>query len=131
MTRRIQFLNVDLDLRSDAELQELLDALKLSDLVINNLAKGFASVGLKNSQPQSVDEAVLVYSDAIRALLARPLSIWKQCGSRSFDVGIQSGREPHEKHFCLPEKTVALMAGMSAELTITIYGDSTVGSLVG
>jgi hypothetical protein len=115
-----RFLNVDLDLRADSRLDDLIRGFGSSVTVLNNTTHN-ASLEL-SVEHDSVEETVLHFLDIIDALPPEAKSIWEQCEYRKLNIGIQGGSQPHEAQFVVSNKTVSLLGNAQLELVITVYG---------
>jgi hypothetical protein len=113
------FLNVDLDLRAHQNLDELLRFLEPFVLVMNKTAQD-ATVEL-NQGPYSLDETLMKFVEIIQSLPQRAKDLWNECEFRRFNIGIQGENEPHEEHFSVSEKTIALLTSIRSELLLTVY----------
>jgi hypothetical protein len=113
------FLNVDLDLGAQCDLEEFLRCLGPYVIVLNRTEQG-ASVEL-NQTYSSVDEVLLKWIEIIQRLPQEAKSIWDQCEFRVMNIGIQSGVEPHEAHFSISGKTISLLASIQCEIVFTVY----------
>jgi hypothetical protein len=116
-----KFLNLDLDIRSGSELDELLEGLKPDVVVMNHESAGYASVELRHLQPKTIDEAILHYSKIILSLPSHLRALWENCDKRTMNVGIEAGNEPYSTSFAVSESTTALLVAMRAELVFTVY----------
>ena len=47
---------------------------------------------------------------------------WAGASRRVFDIGIQGGRKPNDTRWTIPEKQVAALAKLGAEVALTVYG---------
>ena len=106
-----QFLNVDLDIRAQAGLEELLRSMAPSVIVLYQ-AEQSASVEL-NETYLSLDET--------KSLPVQARNIWDQCEARAINIGIQAGNEPHAATFAMSSKTVLMLAEAKFEVIITTY----------
>lgn len=119
--RMTTFLNVDLRIRTKSGMRELLEALGSSVAVLNNNPEDeFASIEIAYTQPRSIDEAIALYSDLIKALPQSARTIWDSCEA-CFDIGIQGGDHPHQARYTLSAKTISILQAMHAEAAITVY----------
>ena len=114
-----QFLNVDLDIRVQAGLQTLLDAMGSSVIVLNQTAQT-ASVEL-NQENMSLEETTAKLVELVNSLPPEAKTIWGQCELRSLNVGIQAGVEPHSSEFAISQETVSAIADAGLEIVVTVY----------
>jgi hypothetical protein len=118
-TSTTTFLNVDLDLRVDRGLDELLKILEPFAFVLNKSTQE-ASVELRQG-PHSLDDTLKKFVEHIERLPPQAKRLWNQCEYRRFNVGIQAGTEPHEARFTISNKVIGQLANIGSELTVTVY----------
>ncbi len=121
MISKTKFLNVDLELRGEGELDELLEALEPYAFVMSYEPGNYAALEL-NDDPATAKDAIRQFHDAIETLPAPARAIWDGLKSRCFDIGIQSGSDPAPAFFRLPVEALALVGALKAEVTFTVYG---------
>ena len=121
MNKKTKFLNVDLELRGDLDLDELLEALDPCAFVMSYEPGSYAALEL-NEDPATAKDAIRQFHDAIVALPASAKATFDGLKARCFDIGIQSGHEPAPAFFRLPAETLALVGALKAEVTFTVYG---------
>lgn len=116
-----RFLNVDLDIRLHADLDELLLHLEKSMFVLHREARR-ALLEVNGTGSRTTLEGTMQGTiEAIRSLPAEARSLWDRCESRKFDIGVQAGVHPHEASFSISSDTLAALAEVRAELTLTVY----------
>jgi hypothetical protein len=116
------FLNVDLDIRARAGLEELLRSMAPSVSVMNQ-SEHFASVELNESL--SLEETVVRFIELIESFSPAMRDIWNRCEWRSLNIGIQAGSKPHSSDFALSERIVSLIAAVKLEVAFTVYAPHT------
>jgi hypothetical protein len=117
-----KLLNVDLILRSQAGMSNLLSALGDTAFVLH--AEGrFACLELLE-QPETPEDAITRLSTRIAGLQGDAREEWNRCSERTLDIGIQPGDEPHETRYRLPASVLALVASIGADVVFTVYGFS-------
>jgi hypothetical protein len=114
-----EFLNVDLDIRVQAGLETLLDAMGSSVVVLNQTAKT-ASVEL-NEPHLPLEETTAKLIELVNSLSPEARSIWEQCEWRSLNIGIRAGVEPHSCEFAISKETVSAIADAGLEVVVTVY----------
>jgi hypothetical protein len=114
-----QFLNVDLDIRVRAGLEELLRSMAPSVIVLHQ-AEQSASVEL-NEDSLSLDETIVKLVELIKSLPSQARNIWDQCEARELNIGIQAGNEPYAATFAISSKAVLMLAEAKFEVIITTY----------
>jgi hypothetical protein len=113
------FLNVDLDIRSQIGLEELLTSIA-SSVILLHQTENEASLELKQNFA-SVEETVVNFVEPIESLPTQARNVWNKCEFRKFNIGIQAGNEPHASSFALSSKTVSLLAGVQVGVIFTVY----------
>ena len=116
------FLNVDLDLGGQCDLEELLRHFQPYVFVLNTTGQ-FLSVEL-NESFSSVDETIVGWIEVVKLLPPEAKNIWDQCEFRRMNIGIQGGVEPHETHFTISSKTITLLASIQSEIWFSVYAPS-------
>jgi hypothetical protein len=119
------FLNVDLDVRAKHGLEELLDSIKGSVIVLHRTTEE-ASVEL-NRNCSTPEEAIQHFVALIGSLAPEARRIWDQSEVRKMNVGIQAGNEPHAVSFAVSGQNVLKLAGIGGELVITVYAPTDKG----
>jgi len=113
------FLNVDLDIRVQAGLETLLDAMGSSVIVLNQTEKT-TSVEL-NEDSLSLEATTARLVELVSSLPPEAKTIWGQCELRSLNIGIQAGVEPHSSAFAISKETVSAIADAGLEVVFTVY----------
>jgi hypothetical protein len=114
------FLNVDLDLRAKRGLGKLVQCLELSAYVLRQTSTE-ASLELNGRGGLTLEKTILGLVKLVQSLPPHAITIWNQCNCRTFNVGIQAGREPHFSEFSISKKAVSLLAKIGAEIGLTVY----------
>lgn len=114
------FLNSDLDLRSEAGLDDLLKAFGSSVISLRRESDNCLSIELED-QPQTVDESILSFYKLVQELSSKARAIWDNCEVRSINIGIQAGTNPYSKEFCISKESISLLSSMNCEIVFTVY----------
>lgn len=114
-----RFLNVDLDLRRQQGLDELLGYLEPSVLILHQTTEE-ATMEL-NEDHRSLEETIVHIAELIQSLPAEAKKRWEQCESRRLNIGIQAGDEPQQAYFAISSATVARIALLGFEIVFTLY----------
>jgi hypothetical protein len=120
----IGFLNVDLVVDSEENLQPIADELAENIFVMfngewqNNLNR--LSVCLKESHEKTANEIVSDFCSLLENLSASSKWIWDKCHSKKFDVGFESGNIVGLETE-IQAKTVERIAKLGASILVTIY----------
>ena len=123
-----RFLNVDLDIEVKQGLSVLLAGLKgpielKGPMYVLYETETFASLEL-NSDFENIldlDETIVGIVHVVQQLSKEARSVWDQCDHRTFNIGIQAGRTPHQTVFSISPETAALLVGVRGEIGITVY----------
>ena len=116
---RPEFLNVDLDIRSHTGIEQLLEPIAGSAI---QLHKTRESVSLELIEDfASVEEAISRWLDLIETLPTPAREIWNRCESRSLNVGIKAGNEPHAACFAISSAAISRLAIQNLEIIFTVY----------
>jgi hypothetical protein len=113
------FLNVDVDLRCERGIDELLGHLEPFVLVLHRTAEE-ASLEL-NEAHASLEEAILNVATRVEALPAEARRSWDACDWRRINIGIQAGHAAHEACFQMSNAALARVAGLSFDVVFTVY----------
>jgi hypothetical protein len=116
------FLNVDLDIRARAGLDQLLRSMAPSVIVMNQ-SEHFASVEL--NETLSLEETAVKFIELIESFSPAVRDIWNRCEWRSLNIGVQAGSQPHSSTFALSERIVSLIAAVKLEVAFTVYAPHT------
>ena len=119
------FLNVDLDLFADFDLNVLVTALEPLDcLHVTDTPPYEAHLEGSCSVP-SASVAIERILEAIDSLAPDNLDRFARCTARKLDIGIQSGLRPPSWHHSIPAALLRRMASHDIELALTVYGTRT------
>ena len=120
----IQFLNVDLELKSKSSLQAIVnsfgddvDVLGCSP-VGSHYQAAFESPGTPTGDPDSL---IRYFCDLISNLAGTGKKAWETAYSRVFNIGFESGSEPKHIESELSPDTIAKIPSVGASIKITIY----------
>ncbi|MCP3144085.1 hypothetical protein [Pyxidicoccus xibeiensis] len=118
-TPTTKFLNVDLELRCESGLLDLVRVLEPHCVVLHETPR-FACLELA-THPRTVEEALLGFGALIQALPGAPRATWERCEQRRFDIGIHAGLQPHSTPFGFSSRAVRMLADLGAEVGFTVY----------
>lgn len=116
------FLNVDLDLRAEHGLDDLLRYFGDDVLVLHRSGQD-AWLELGNDHT-ALEPCARDWIALVQSLSDDGRRLWDQCDYRKLNVGIQAGVEPHAEYFTMSRDVVALLASVQFELVFTIYAAS-------
>jgi hypothetical protein len=123
----MQFLNVDLEIRSAQSLQLLLDSLGDAVFVLHSDStpdQSFASLELADNRDTNADRTITQFCDLIQALPDAARQLWDTANTKIFDVGYQL--ESTDKSWVMSELAAATLdrlAKVGGRLRMTVYFD--------
>ena len=119
---RSEFLNVDLDLKSTADLEPLVRAFGRRVMTLH-----LGRVGRKHGvtlellrQPKTPNEGILGFARLVTALPRRAREIWNGA-TKEFDLGFQCGLERSSAQWVLHPDVVQAAARVGARIRFTMY----------
>ena len=118
------FLNVDLDIRSNSNLEPLVAALgkRVINLATYRSKRTYYAYLELSSEVKSADAAIRAFCRLIESLPDVERNLWNSAKIREFNIGVQSGDEPHSFGIALEERTVKSAAEVGARIALTLYG---------
>ncbi|MGH9383732.1 MAG: DUF6968 family protein [Vicinamibacterales bacterium] len=115
------FANVDLDIESSDDLTPLVRAFEPSAFSLER-PPGLASFELSaETSPTTPEPLILEFVRLVNELPQPAREIWDRASRRAFDIGLLSGRRPHQEHYRLTPATLRAAADVDAEIAITVY----------
>jgi hypothetical protein len=124
-TSDTQFLNVDLDVYSESDLQPLVNALgrRVNALYVGRERRKYsAHLELSGFQTPSADCIIRTFCTLIRALPKAERERWNRAKAREFSVGVQAGPRPFASDFRIEAQTVKAVAELGGVIVLTVYG---------
>jgi len=118
-----EFINVDLDIKSNADPAVFVEAWK-HHVIPTHAGKLGRRHWLRltlSAQPKTPAEAIRRFTKLVRGLSKRDRDLWEKAGSKEFDIGIQAGFEPRSGEWVLDSKVVQSAADLGARLRLTVY----------
>lgn len=118
------FLNVDLDLRSRADLTPLVDRLEPKTVVLRaEKYRGIyvASFELLSFRASTPDGCIAGLAGLIEDLPPAARRLWNGASERVFDVGIQAGADRQAFKPKIKAATLERVAALRADIVVTIY----------
>ena len=121
-----RFLNVDLDLVGPVDLAPLVEALARTTVVIRHEVGADGEVAALEllHTPTTVEEALRGFAAIVRRLPKRARAAWDQLTTRTLDIGVQAGAEPHMFQLAAAADALAGIAEVGIGLGLTVYGAS-------
>jgi len=120
----IEFLNIDLDIESNDNIQLLVEELgKRLTVMNNNEIKKVHYASFETSYSEE-NEIINEYVSIISALSSDSKSLWNNCIKRVFNIGYESGKEPSSYESRINENSVKALAEINGSIYITIYPET-------
>jgi hypothetical protein len=120
---RVDFLNVDLELEGASDLDALVEALGDVFVLHRTTEPPFvANLEMEPAVGMDFDATLSALLDRVEKLDERARRLWEQCTARRFDVGIQSGLEPHSSQYVLSVPLLQRLTAVGADVVVTVYG---------
>ncbi len=121
--KKIEFLNIDLDLESTDDLSPIISEFSNSVIVLNqekenNLNKVSFELSGATGNP---DYLFKHYISIINNLSSNSKKLWYGCSKREFDLGFESGDTPRDVHNNISSTIINALSKLEASVTITIY----------
>lgn len=119
------FLNVDLDVETDADLTPLVKALEPYACSLER-PPGRASFELNVPvAPTAPEPLIREFLRLLELLPPDAREVWNRASRRAFDIGIQSLRRPSSETHRLATATLRHAAEVGAEIAVTVYSLAT------
>lgn len=118
-----EFLNIDLELEGPVDIAPLIQALSpVYVLHSSSKAPFMANLEIEPGVGMDFHSTMLAFLTVIESLDHATRALWDQCTKKCFDIGLQSGLEPHCSQYSLSASHLQRLASIGAELVITVYG---------
>jgi len=122
----ISFLNVDLEIESQGDLQVLVEELETDcslhihdkNLKDNNFASFSHRSAFDNYE---INVIISLFCGSIENLSPKSREIWDLCITRKMDAGFESGNLPKDFQSVIRADIVKRVADLGASIAITIY----------
>lgn len=123
MTTHTNFLNVDLDLRSDKPLDDFIAAWGDSVHIMHHgeAPEGWILTLEVGAQCLTIEATLREFLRCIQSLPPELATRFANLKGRTFDIGIQAGEQPTRWHGACSPATLTAIAALDAELVITVY----------
>ncbi len=123
------FLNVDLDIYSNTDLEPLVAAMgeKVDVCFVGRVKRTYqAHLELWDSGlSQSAASIICGFCALIRKLPKAAVKLWIGAKVRDFNVGEQAAMQPHSYEVALAPETVRAAAELNARIVLTVYAPDT------
>ena len=120
----IKFLNIDLEIESKENIAPLVKEFEKHWVVFHfSENKGLYSASFETAQ-MSTKEIINEYFKVIDSLNGAVLELWKNCLTRKFDIGFDSGHTPRSFSYELSKEVLNKIISIRGTINITIYPTS-------
>ena len=121
----ITYCNVDVDVYASEALEPLTTALG-KNIFLNYVGQEMrmfsAHFSLRSlAKSQRPDLAIRSLAKLIAALPPKPRRLWDKAKRKAFNVGFQSGIEPHYREYEISPAATRAVAALGASIVVTIY----------
>ena len=121
--KKIEFLNIDLDLESKDDLFPIIQEFGDSVIVLNrekenNSFKVSLELAGVTGTPDYLFEQ---YISLINGLSSQAKELWFGCAKREFDLGFESGHKPSDIQNKLSSTIISSLSDLEASIVITVY----------
>lgn len=120
-----RYLNTDLEIESKQDLSPIVEEFGEDVSVLHQWEfrehqhASFEIAG--SSLISNADDVISFFCSLVDNLPPSAREIWDGCSSRIFDIGYQSGTEPHSFRSEIRASTIQRAADIGASIVITIY----------
>jgi hypothetical protein len=134
---KFQYLNTDLDLVAERDLQPLATALEVLAVSALHVTAGedgrwYATFEINHDlQVHNPESTIIAMLDAVDALNKSDRRLWAACLVREFNVGFDCGDKPWAFNEGMTNATLRRIAKVGASLRITLYPPTKKGRRVG
>lgn len=119
-----EFLNVDLEIKSRANLAPLVGRLERRAVAVRSeRLRGVhhASFEVASARPSTPDRCIARLARLIEALPAAERRLWERASERIFDIGIQAGANGAVFKPKIKAATLERVAALGAAIVVTVY----------
>ncbi|KAF0175448.1 MAG: hypothetical protein FD161_3343 [Limisphaerales bacterium] len=119
-----QFLNVDLEVLSKADLAEFAKSFgtrKVSVLYCDRQGAAFFAALELVTMRRTPEQLLARFCDLLEAMPPSAANLWRAANQRTFDIGIQSGDAQPHLALRISPKTLARVTALGATIAITVY----------
>jgi hypothetical protein len=117
------FLNVDLDIYSNSNLQPLVSALgkKIYVLHVGRHKRTYCAHLSVKRITKDADSTIRAFCNLIESLPRAERELWNMAKVRDFNIGVQAETQPYSHEVALATKTVKAASEIGARIVFTVY----------
>lgn len=118
-----EFLNVDLDIYAQYDLQPLVSSFGKRVVVLHAGRERSSYVAHLElaAIAKSADSTIRRFCALIQALPKAERRLWNRAKRRDFSIGVQAGEQPNSADFAVEATTVQGAARLGARIVFTVY----------
>jgi hypothetical protein len=118
-----EFLNVDLDIYAQFDLQPIVSRLgkKVTVLYVGRERRIYNAHLEVAAVTKSADSTIRRFCGLIQALPTAERQLWNRAKRRDFSIGVQAGEQPNSCDFAVEAETVQAVAQVGARIVLTVY----------
>ena len=120
----IEFLNIDLDIESNDNIELLVEELSKRLVVMHNNEINKVHYASFETSFSEENKIINEYVSIIKELSPEAKSLWNSCIKRVFNFGFDSGNKPNSYESRINEKSVKELAEFNGSIYITIYPET-------
>ena len=120
----IEFLNIDLDIESNDNIELLVNELgKRMSVMNNNEIDNIYYASFETGYSEE-NEIINEYVSIVNELSPQAKVLWNNCKKRVFNVGYECGRKPSSYESKINENSIKALAEINGSIYITIYPET-------
>jgi len=117
----IRFLNIDLDLEYDTNINLLVDELGESCTIMRSeIIEGIHHASFETGELE-IENIIQEYANIVERLSPSARKLWIGCTKKSFNFGFESGTKPKNFHASLSGNAVSSIFKLGGGIDFTIY----------
>jgi len=117
----ICFLNIDLDLESDNNIELLVEELGTGCTIMHSgIVEGVHHASFETGELK-IENIIQEYAKLVDGLSFSAKEMWDSCKKKSFNFGFESGTQPRSFYVGLSEGAVSSIFKLGGRIDFTIY----------
>jgi len=118
---KIEFLNMDLDIESEENIDSIIEEFGDHVSIMRNEKENNLFYASFETFLNEENDIIEKYVSLINSLSPLTRKIWDKCIKKEFDFGYESGIVPNNFHSRINTNSVAQLASVGGNISITIY----------